>query len=76
MGGWVSPRAGLDAVVKRKIPSLRRDSNPHHPARSPGSSDKNNDCLYVAVISSSMKSLRNKRPLTYVIKKERKQANT
>jgi hypothetical protein len=29
MGGWVGPRAGLDAVVKRKIP------NPHHPACSP-----------------------------------------
>jgi hypothetical protein len=28
MGGWVSPRAGLDAVVKRKIPSPYRDSNP------------------------------------------------
>jgi hypothetical protein len=25
---WVSPRAGLDAVVKRKIPSPCRDSNP------------------------------------------------
>jgi hypothetical protein len=22
LGGWVGPRAGLDAVVKRKIPSL------------------------------------------------------
>jgi hypothetical protein len=27
MGGWLGPRAVLDAVVKRKIPSLRRDSN-------------------------------------------------
>jgi hypothetical protein len=26
--GWVSPRAVLDAVVKRKIPSPRRESNP------------------------------------------------
>jgi hypothetical protein len=26
MGGWVGPRAVLDAVVKRKIPSLRRKS--------------------------------------------------
>jgi hypothetical protein len=25
--GWVGPRAGLDAVVKRKIPSHYRDSN-------------------------------------------------
>jgi hypothetical protein len=28
IGGWVGPRAGLDAVVKRKIPSPSRDSNP------------------------------------------------
>jgi hypothetical protein len=27
-GGGVSPRAGLEAVVKRKIPSLCRDSKP------------------------------------------------
>jgi hypothetical protein len=28
MGGWVGPRAGLDAVARRKIPSSCRDSNP------------------------------------------------
>jgi hypothetical protein len=28
MGGWVGPRAILDAMVKRKILSLRRESNP------------------------------------------------
>jgi hypothetical protein len=28
IGGWVGPRAVLDAVVKRKIPSSRRKSNP------------------------------------------------
>jgi hypothetical protein len=28
VGGWVGPRASFDAVVKRKIPSLCRDSNP------------------------------------------------
>jgi hypothetical protein len=27
IGGWVGPTAGLDAVVKRKIPSLWQDSN-------------------------------------------------
>jgi hypothetical protein len=27
VGGWVGPRAVLDAVVKRKIPSPRRESN-------------------------------------------------
>jgi hypothetical protein len=35
IGGWVDPRAGPDEVVKRKIPSPYRDSNPDHPARSP-----------------------------------------
>jgi hypothetical protein len=28
IGGWVGPRAVRDAVVKRKIPSLRRESIP------------------------------------------------
>jgi hypothetical protein len=28
IGSWVGPRAGLNAVVKRKIPSPCRDSNP------------------------------------------------
>jgi hypothetical protein len=28
IGGWVDPRAGLDAVVRIKIPSPYRDSNP------------------------------------------------
>jgi hypothetical protein len=28
LGGWVGPRAVLDAVVKRKIPSPGRESNP------------------------------------------------
>jgi len=28
IGGWVGPRTVLDAVVKRKIPSPRRQSNP------------------------------------------------
>jgi hypothetical protein len=28
IGGWVDTRAGLDAVVKRKIPSHCQDSNP------------------------------------------------
>jgi hypothetical protein len=31
IGGWVGPRAVLDTVVKRKIPSLRRESNPRTP---------------------------------------------
>jgi hypothetical protein len=35
MGGWVDLRAVLDAVVKRKIPSLRRESNPRPPILQP-----------------------------------------
>jgi hypothetical protein len=38
IGGWVGPRTGLDAVVKRKIPSPHREWNPTTPivpARSP-----------------------------------------
>jgi hypothetical protein len=31
IGGWVGPRAVLDAVVKRKIPNPRRESNPRTP---------------------------------------------
>jgi hypothetical protein len=31
IGGWVGPRAVLDTVVKRKIPSLFRESNPRTP---------------------------------------------
>jgi hypothetical protein len=31
IGGWVGPRAVLDAVVKRKIPSLCPESNPRTP---------------------------------------------
>jgi hypothetical protein len=35
IGGWVCSRAVLDAVVKRKIPSLRRESNPRTPIVQP-----------------------------------------
>jgi len=28
MGGWVGTKAVLDAVVKRKIPGPRQESNP------------------------------------------------
>jgi hypothetical protein len=33
--GWVGPRAVLDAVVKRKIPSPRRESKPRTPIVQP-----------------------------------------
>jgi hypothetical protein len=35
IGGWVGPRAVVDAVVKRKIPSPRRESNPRTPTVQP-----------------------------------------
>jgi len=35
IGGWVGPRAGLDAVVKRKIPGPYLDTPPDQPDRSP-----------------------------------------
>jgi hypothetical protein len=31
----VGPRTGLDSVVKKKIPSLRRESNPRTPIVQP-----------------------------------------
>jgi hypothetical protein len=34
-GGWVGPRSVLDAVVKRKIPTPRRESNPRTPIIQP-----------------------------------------
>jgi hypothetical protein len=35
IGGWVDPRAGMDAMEKRKISFLSRELNPGRPARSP-----------------------------------------
>jgi hypothetical protein len=35
IGGWVGPRTILEAVVKRKIPSLHRESNPRTPIVQP-----------------------------------------
>jgi hypothetical protein len=35
IGGWVGLRAVLDAVVKRKIPSLRQESNTRAPIIQP-----------------------------------------
>jgi hypothetical protein len=35
IGGWLSPRVGLNAVVKRKIPSPRWESNPRTPIVQP-----------------------------------------
>jgi hypothetical protein len=35
IGGWVGPRTVLDAVMKRKIPSPRRESKPRTPIVQP-----------------------------------------
>jgi hypothetical protein len=35
IGGWVGPRAVLDAVVNRKIPNPRREPNPRTPIVQP-----------------------------------------
>jgi hypothetical protein len=35
IGGWVGPRAGLDAVVRKKFPVPAGTRTPDHPARSP-----------------------------------------
>jgi hypothetical protein len=35
VGSWVGPRDVLDAVVKKKIPSLLRESNPRTPIVQP-----------------------------------------
>jgi hypothetical protein len=35
IGGWVGPRAVLDAVLQRKIPSPRRESKPKTPIVQP-----------------------------------------
>jgi hypothetical protein len=43
IGGWVGPRAVLDAVLKRKIPSPRQESNLRTPIVQPVSS-RYTDC--------------------------------
>jgi hypothetical protein len=35
IGGWMGPKAGLDAVAKRKIPTPCRESNPRTPIVQP-----------------------------------------
>jgi hypothetical protein len=43
IGGWVGSRAVLDAVVKEKIPSPRRESNPRTPIVQPVAQRYNNN---------------------------------
>jgi hypothetical protein len=42
IGGWVGLRAILDKVLKRKIPSPHRESNPNHPIVQPVASRNTN----------------------------------
>jgi hypothetical protein len=35
IGGWMSPRAGLDTVVKKKFPAPTGTRTTHHPTRRP-----------------------------------------
>jgi hypothetical protein len=46
IGSWVGPRAILDAVVKRKIPSPRRESNLRTPIVQPVAQDLNAPHLF------------------------------
>jgi hypothetical protein len=51
IGGWVGPRAVLDAVVERKIPSPRRESNPRTPIVHPVAQR----CIYWAITALNSK---------------------
>jgi hypothetical protein len=53
IGGWVGPRAVLDAVVKRKITSPRRESNPRTPIVQP-IAQRYTDWAITAQIQSSI----------------------
>jgi hypothetical protein len=49
IGGWVGPRAVLDAVLKRKIPSPRRKSKPRTPIFQPVA-ERYTDCALKALV--------------------------
>jgi hypothetical protein len=52
IGGWVGRRAVLDAVVKREIPSPRRESNPRTPIVQPAARHILRNYFYVTEASS------------------------
>jgi hypothetical protein len=49
IGGWVGPKVGLNAVVKRKITSPRRDLNP--PIIQPVIINKRNRHILVSIMT-------------------------
>jgi hypothetical protein len=57
IGGWVGPRAVLDAVARRKIPSPRRESNPRTPIVQPVA-QRYTDWAITALINHSSKLYR------------------
>jgi hypothetical protein len=50
IGDWMGPRDGVDTVVKRRIPSPRRESNLDHPIVQPVVSRYTNWAIPVLVI--------------------------
>jgi hypothetical protein len=58
IGGWVGPRAVLDAVVKRKIPSPRLESNPITPIVHPVVSRYTDWAIAASLISLKINEIR------------------
>jgi hypothetical protein len=56
-GGWVGPRAGVDTVANRKLPSPCQESNPDRPARSVLKIAHDGDAVSVRPHVSVMKML-------------------
>jgi hypothetical protein len=56
IGGWMGPRAVLDAVVKRKIPSSCRESNSRTPIIQPVAVER--FCCHGSVVRTSLLGMR------------------
>jgi hypothetical protein len=72
IGGWVGPRASLDAVSKGKIPSPRRESNSDHPIFQPVASrytDWAIPALLHGITPYNLTELRNPFPMCKLIPK-------
>jgi hypothetical protein len=66
IGGWVGPRAVLVAVVKRKIPTPRRESNPITPIVQPVAQRYTDWAIMALYLLSSNKNLSKKLHVTVV----------